>query len=250
MNIDPRFQTSEHSRALDSQPIPLTPPAWLPWREVGLLGLLTAVVCSVFVVWLDRPIAYRFAAQSEETWIAFFRAITAAGHSAIWYTPAVLGFVATYWQSKHSVDTNQAWEWRRRARALLFVIISMAISGTTVNALKIAFGRYRPRFLFNDGTYDFAPFALALRDSGFPSGHTQSIVAAMMALGFLWPRGRWLFWTVAVLVATSRFVITVHYTSDVIAGAFVAFSTAWILQRYFERNGIMLAWSQPPTLRR
>jgi len=250
MSNDPRFETSERPGKADAQYISLTPPAWLPWREVVMLGLLTAVVCGVFVVWLDRPIAYLFAAESEETWVAFFRTITAAGHSAIWYTPAVAGFVGTYWQSKRMADMSQAWEWRRRARALLFVVISMAISGTTVNGLKIAFGRYRPRFLFNDGTYDFAPFALALRDSGFPSGHTQSIVAAMMALGFLWPRGRWLFWTVALLVAASRFVITVHYASDVIAGAFVAFSTAWILQRYFERNGIMLTWTASSSLRR
>jgi membrane-associated phospholipid phosphatase len=35
----------------------------------------------------------------------------------------------------------------------------------------------------------------------------------------------------------------VHYASDVIAGAFVAVAVAWTMQRYFERNGIKLAWT-------
>ena len=243
MNVDPRFTAESGEKTTASDPIPFTPPAWLPWREIAFLGVVTGALCTSFILWVDRPIAYYFLARSDEAWVAFFRAITAAGHSAVWYTPAVLGFIATFWRSKQVADTGQSWEWRRRARGLLFVILSMAISGTAVNALKISFGRYRPRFLFNDGTYDFAPFALTLQDCGFPSGHTQSIVAAMMALGFLWPRGRPVFWTIAVLVAASRFIITVHYTSDVIAGAFVAFATAWILQRYFERKGIKLAWA-------
>ena len=243
MNIDPQFKADSGGKASAANPIAFTPPAWLAWREITLLGCMTGVICTVFIAWFDRPIAYHFAAQRDEAWVAFFRAITAAGNSALWYAPAVMGFIAAFWHSKRMSLPGLSWEWRRRARGLLFVITSMAVSGTAVNVLKIAFGRYRPRFLFNDGTYDFAPFALTLRDSGFPSGHTQSVVAAMMALGFLWPRGRVVFWTMAALVAASRFIITAHYTSDVIAGAFVAFATAWTLQRYFERNGIMLAWS-------
>lgn len=243
MNVDPRFKSDASAHLSLPEPIPLAPPAWLPWREIAGLGLLTAGLCAGFALWLDRPIAVFFAAFSEESWVGFFRTITIAGNSAFWYTPAVLCFVAALWLSKRAADRAQSWEWRRRARGLMFMITSMMLSGTIVNGLKITFGRYRPRFLFSDGLYGFQPFELNLRDSGFPSGHTQSITAAMIALGFLFPRGRYVFWGFAVVIAASRFITTVHYTADVIGGAFVAVAVAWTLKRYYERNGIALAWS-------
>jgi len=242
MNVDPRFKADVAPAVSRPEPIPLAPPAWVPWREIAALGVATAALSVVFIAWIDLPIAQVFGAQRDAVWVDFFRTITHAGNSAFWYVPAVLVFCAALWRSNHDPLPGMSWEWRRRARAMLFVVLSMAASGTLVNLLKISFGRYRPRFFFNEGTYEFAPFALALKDSGFPSGHSQSIVAAMMALGFIWPQGRALFWGFALVVASSRFITTVHYASDVIAGAFVAVAVAWTMQRYFERNGIKLAW--------
>jgi membrane-associated phospholipid phosphatase len=243
MNIDPRFEAGAQSPSEAPDPIHLLPPSWLPWREIAVIAICTAVLCAMLIAWGDLPIARLFGARRDEPWVDVFRTITHAGSSAYWYTLAALGFLVALWKSRQSLSTAVSWEWRRRARAFVFMMVSMAISGTLVNLLKISFGRYRPRFWFNDGTYEFAPFALALRDSGFPSGHSQSIVAAMMALGFIWPRGRAVFWSFALIVASSRFITTVHYASDVVAGAFVAAAVAWSLRRYFERNGIMLAWA-------
>jgi len=243
MNVDPRFTTDAGPRLSQSDPIRFVPARWVPWREIAALGLATAIVCGACILWVDRPLAESLAGRGDAPWVAFFRVITVAGNSAFWYTPAAVAFAALLWRARHSPDAATRWEWRRRARAILFAVASMALSGTLVNVLKIAFGRYRPRFLFNEGIYDFAPFALALKHAGFPSGHSQSIVAAMVALGFLWPRGRVVFWAFAALVGASRFLTTVHYLSDVVAGAFVAVAVAWTLKRYFERNGIALAWA-------
>jgi membrane-associated phospholipid phosphatase len=242
MNVDPRFKTDAAPGVSLPEPIRLAPPTWAPWRETAALGAITALLCAVFILWVDLAVAQAFGARREDVWVDFFRTVTHAGNSAFWYVPAALVFCFAIWRSKQDSIPGMDWEWRRRARAMLFVVLSMAVSGTLVNLLKISFGRYRPRFFFNDGIYDFAPFALALKDSGFPSGHSQSIVAAMMALGFICPRGRVLFWSFALIVASSRFITTVHYASDVIAGAFVAIAVGWTMQRYFERNGIKLAW--------
>ncbi|MBL8643856.1 MAG: phosphatase PAP2 family protein [Rhodospirillaceae bacterium] len=244
MNIDPRFKSDGRNQVSLPEPIRLGFPDWLPWRGIVALGIATAIICAPFLLWWDLAIANTFAAFRDDAWVGAFRTLTAAGNSAFWYTPAVLGFIAALWVSRQSPDSAASWEWRRRARSILFVIVSMMMSGTIVNVLKITFGRHRPRFFFNEGVYGFEPFMLDLRSAGFPSGHTQSITAAMVALGFLWPKGRWVFWGFALVVASSRFIITVHYAADVIAGAFVAIAVAWALKRYYERNGIPLAWAR------
>lgn len=242
MNIERTLQAETPPRQSLPEPIRLSPPDWLPWRDLLGLGVIVAAVCAACIMWVDRPAALYLAGHRDAAWVGFFRSITIAGNSAFWYTPAVAGFLAALWLSRRAGNTAAGWEWRRRARGFMFVVVSMMMSGTAVNALKLTFGRYRPRFLFSDGIYDFQPFMLILRDSGFPSGHSQSILAAMLAAGFLWPRLRYACWGFAAVVAVSRFIITVHFVADVVAGAFVAVAVGWTLKRYYERNGLMLAW--------
>ncbi|MBL8631494.1 MAG: phosphatase PAP2 family protein [Rhodospirillaceae bacterium] len=244
MNLDPRFKSDDRANVSQADPLQFQLPAWVPSQGIGLVLLAAGVVCAPFLLWWDEAIAHFFAGYRDAAWVGVFRTLTIMGNSAFWYTPAVLGFGLSLWIAKNSPQAAVNWEWRRRARSILFVIASMMASGTIVNVLKIAFGRHRPRYLFNDGVSGFEPFLLDLRSAGFPSGHTQSITAAMVALGFLWPRARFLFWGLAVVVASSRFIITVHYTADVIAGAAVAISVAWAMKGYFERNGIALAWNK------
>lgn len=52
----------------------------------------------------------------------------------------------------------------------------------------------------------------------FPSGHTAVAVAVAIALSWLYPRGRWLFALLAVLVACQRITGGHHYLSDSLVG--------------------------------
>jgi membrane-associated phospholipid phosphatase len=236
MNIDPRFVTVESGVAKVDRI-----PEWLPLREIAITIVATALVCAGFVLWLDIPIARAFERWSALPITDVFRLITRAGNSGWWYTPAIIGAGLSLWIARSS--THGA-HWRRRARALVFVAISMAASAALVNGLKVAFGRYRPRLLFSEDLYGFAPFAIDIKHAGFPSGHTQSIVAAMVAYGFLFPRWRHALWGFAAVVAASRFTTAVHYASDVIAAAVIAILTARTIKRYFERNGVPVVWSE------
>lgn len=250
MNFDPGFFSGVRSHALLHQPVfqdPLSD-TWPRWMPVRFLLILTAVAGASIVpliLYVDQPAALAIRGYAETEFIAFFRFVTHAGHSAIWYGLAVTGFATALLIARRAADHLARWTWRQRARAFLFMALSMAISGTLVNALKLGFGRYRPRFLFDDGTAGFAPFALTLDDCAFPSGHTQSIVAAMAALGFVFPRLSSALCLIAVAVACSRFLTTVHFLSDVVAGAYVGLAVAVIMKCYFERTGLKLAWNAP-----
>lgn len=57
----------------------------------------------------------------------------------------------------------------------------------------------------------------------FPSGHTASAFGLAIGLGWLYPRGRWLFLALAVLAASQRLTSLSHFSSDVLVGAAISF---------------------------
>ena len=56
----------------------------------------------------------------------------------------------------------------------------------------------------------------------FPSGHTATAVGLAFGLGWLYPRGRWLFLGFAVLAAFQRVESSAHFVSDTFCGAAIA----------------------------
>jgi membrane-associated phospholipid phosphatase len=53
----------------------------------------------------------------------------------------------------------------------------------------------------------------------FPSAHAATAAGLAVGLAALYPRGRWLFFTFAVLAGLQRIDAQAHFTSDVLAGA-------------------------------
>lgn len=245
MNFDPGFSYGVRSHALVRDPLANSWPHWLPVEFLMMATALAALLATPLILFVDQPAAIAIRAYADTAFVAFFRVATHAGHSAIWYGLAAISFVGALSAARQTADQIERWTWRRRARSFLYMVMSMAVSGTLVNAFKLGFGRYRPRFLFDDGIAGFAPFALTLDDCAFPSGHTQSIVAAMTALGFIFPRSLPFLLIIAVVVACSRFLTTVHFISDVVAGAYIGLAVAVAMKCYFERSGLRLAWSAP-----
>lgn len=197
-----------------------------PWRGIAWGLVATTVACMLCILWIDRPVAYFFHGQRDAPWVAVFRVITHAGTSGVWYAVGTIGAFAT-------------WRFNRKiAHGFMLLLAAQALSGCLVNLLKITLGRHRPEALFADGTYGFAPQMLLLDDAGFPSGHTQAITAAMAALGFIFPRARWAFWAIALVVAFSRIVVTKHYVADIVAGSFIALAVVISLRGFLQRNAL------------
>jgi membrane-associated phospholipid phosphatase len=61
------------------------------------------------------------------------------------------------------------------------------------------------------------PYGRALQS--FPSGHAATAVGLAIALAALYPRGRWLFVTLAALACFQRMEAQAHFASDVLSGA-------------------------------
>ncbi len=145
--------------------------------------------------------------------------VRAPGYFAI-YVPVLIGLCFV-----------PRWKWR----AALLLAIAAVNGAIAYTLLKWSVGRYRPFVdqIPNPHPYDFHTFSRGLPgllvsppNLCFPSGHSTLAFAAMTSLGMVFPRWRWVFWTIAALTGISRVVEGAHYASDVIAGIAVGVTMA------------------------
>jgi membrane-associated phospholipid phosphatase len=106
--------------------------------------------------------------------------------------------------------------WRLCAGFLTPVLVSTGL----LHLSKWAIGRARPRLGL--GAFHFAPFGGAEYCDSFPSGHAVSTGAIALLLGIYFPRARWVFYTLALLIGLERVVTNWHFLSDVLAGFVLA----------------------------
>lgn len=113
-------------------------------------------------------------------------------------------------------------------------LLAMAVgAGVMADTLKLFVGRWRPitgQFDPADAARSFVGwlplFDVPSAEQSFPSAHTATAVGLALALGWLYPRGRWLFLAAPLLVGMQRIVYGSHFVSDVFVGAAVGWSVA------------------------
>ena len=105
--------------------------------------------------------------------------------------------------------------WLTLGLALLLIVI-----------LKYITARPRP---------NIAPLELETNYS-FPSAHATAVFAPLILVDKLFPKIKWLWFGVALLVLFSRLYLGVHYISDVIAGALIGYIIGIIVLRVIKIN--------------
>jgi membrane-associated phospholipid phosphatase len=65
--------------------------------------------------------------------------------------------------------------------------------------------------------------------ASFPSGHATSAFAFVVWLALLYPRARWLWYTLAILTCVARVRFRRHHPGDVIMGAALGYAVAWLV---------------------
>jgi undecaprenyl-diphosphatase len=113
-----------------------------------------------------------------------------------------------------------------------FVFLAIGLPSLFFTIVKRVIGRARP-FVAGNDVWAYEPFSWQARYASFPSGHTTTAFAALVAIGAIFPQARALMWIYAVLIALSRVVVTAHHPSDAIAGAILGAGGALLVRNWF-----------------
>ncbi|WP_052746136.1 phosphatase PAP2 family protein [Sulfurovum lithotrophicum] len=122
---------------------------------------------------------------------------------------------------------------KKSTKKLFYIIITVTVAIMIGEGFKYLLGRYRPIMFFEHGEYGLHFFTTKWVLNSTPSDHTIRAFSFFTALGFLYKHTMPLFMFLALMVGASRVVVTAHYPSDVLFGAFVGIMTAVWMHRYF-----------------
>lgn len=137
------------------------------------------------------------------------------------------------------------WVYDRRGwKAAVLLFAGSGLAGGLGALVRALSGRFRPVATeglnhwhawrgFHEGT-----------DLSWPSGHATLAFATAAVLSYLSPRGKWLFFTIALGCALSRVVMQAHFYSDVILGSALGWTVGWFTTLCLDRqNGSITARS-------
>jgi membrane-associated phospholipid phosphatase len=205
-------------------------------QKIGISFLIVTGLCLFSMLYLDRTVLLWVHTSLPPMWAEAFRWITRFGKPTFYLIPAVVLFLAGLFADRFVKKQSRALKRLKQcALGSLFLLISVGLSSVLVLGLKFLFGRYRPIHFLTDGHYGFSFFHYAHGMNSFPSGHTQVIWSAMIALSLLNHRTAYIAIPFAILVSVSRVMIMSHYCSDVLMGAWIGISVSVLLYPFKER---------------
>ena len=205
------------------------------WRAPLWLAIATAVGVAIVVVTmivLDAP-AVTAAQRAPEWMIVMFEYVTVFGKSVWFLVPILLALALIACLSTKQLAPMTRGVLAALAVRLGFLFFSIGLPGLVFTIAKRLVGRARPFVEGSAGPLVYHPLGWNVEYSSLPSGHAVDAFAAAMAIGTLWPRARLVMWTYAVIIALSRVVLTAHFPSDVMVGAFVGVLGALLVRDWY-----------------
>lgn len=107
-----------------------------------------------------------------------------------------------------------------------YLLAGFVASGVAVQIIKHLLGRARPRITY--GPLFIGPSLRGGYDS-FPSGHTAAAFCFAFIISLYFPRYRFFFYLMAVLIALSRVIGLSHFPSDLLAGAVLGLAVGRVM---------------------
>ena len=201
-------------------------------RKTLIYAAGTLLVYILLFLFVDRSVDIWVLNTCSHTWLSdlgtFFSWF---GDGSIIRLGLALGFLLIVALNS---DTRKPW-----IKFLLYVCVSCAIAIVVGEGLKYLLARHRPIMLFNDNAYGFSFLSSEWAFNSTPSGHTLRVFSILTALSLRFRRLTAVFITFAVLIGLSRVLVTDHYPSDVLFGAFIGiFSALWAYRFFYSSSQV------------
>jgi membrane-associated phospholipid phosphatase len=206
--------------------------------DARMAASLAAVVLLIILSYLfiDIPVAL-YCKSLNRSVLDFFGIVTELGIST-WYLVGSFALFLFYrFFQRRPIYAHRS----------LFLFSSIAFSGIIADIIKVIIGRYRPEMFFENGLYgiNFLNFSFSNFSHGltsFPSGHTATTFSLAWALALFFPRARIPLLCFAVIVGASRVIITSHYFSDALGGAYVGIMSVIFLKEIIRSLDRKFSW--------
>ena len=114
----------------------------------------------------------------------------------------------------------------RNQRAVLSAALSLVSANLVVKAFNVVFYRFRPFAFHKVNLLFYYP-----SDSSFPSNAASVGFSLATAVWLLNRRMGWWLYALAVLLAIARVCGGVHYPADIVGGALIGMSCAYVIVR-------------------
>ncbi|MDO9533728.1 MAG: phosphatase PAP2 family protein [Deltaproteobacteria bacterium] len=201
-------------------------------KKTAITAVITAIIYLVLFFFLDRAIdiwVHNYFSKTFILQLGTYISFLAKGD----FVKLALAFCFII---IILCDPCIKWRW---TRYLLYICITGSIAIIIGDGFKYLLGRYRPIMLFEHNLYGMHFFSSEWALNSTPSGHTIRAFSIFTAASFLYRRFTVVFISIATLIGASRVIVTAHYPSDVLFGAFIGiFTAAWTYKYYFiKANG-------------
>jgi len=198
-------------------------------KKTVIYAVITAVIYLIFFFLFDRSIDLWIHANWSGIWISSWGSLVSnlADGSFVRLGLALCFILILIFDS----GIKKRW-----TRPLLYICICGAIAIVIGDGLKFLLARYRPVMLFEQNLYGLHFLSAEWALNSTPSGHTLRAFSILTALSMLYRRFTGIFIVIAVVIGISRVIVTAHYPSDVVFGAFIGIFTAFWVYKHFYRD--------------
>jgi membrane-associated phospholipid phosphatase len=222
----PRY---EPPPARDGAAAPFVP----AWRRLRVQAALAVAAIALAMAFIDAPL-HELAAGLPEWVVDDAFVVTDFGQSGWILIPVGVPLVLMTLLASPTLDHMSRAVLAMVAVRFGFVFVAVGLPGLVSTIVKRWIGRVRPS---DAGPFAYEPFSWRPEYASFPSGHTTTAFAALVAIGVIFPRLRPVLWIYALAIAASRIMVSAHYPSDVIAGAaFGAFGAILVRDSFAARR--------------
>jgi len=215
----------------------------LKWKWIGLSALvvLALVLCGVFGLdkflyqIIHRPDCNVWTISSG--WLCSGAVLIGKIFSVkMWLVVSFVAVAAFFVHKAIKNENDFRFAFVKIKNSYAFYVFCSVWSAVVVTGiLKILIGRARPILFDALGKTYFEPFVFDSVFNSMPSGHTTASFAGLVMLGMLFPRVKWLTWTLAIVIGLSRIYVGAHWPMDVVLGAFIGMVCADITKSVLKK---------------